>query len=90
MPILPAKTGEALLTKSILYSGKRCLAVCYRKCNKTWGFNGDRPQWRDPLTMLSGLSGSPIGRLASRQPTPAPTKVAQGKPSTPPRVHRSI
>ena len=37
MPILRAKTGEALPTTSILYSGKRCLAVCYRKCNEVVG-----------------------------------------------------
>ncbi len=89
MPILRAKTGEALPTTSILYSGKRCLAVCYRKCNESWGFNGDRPQWCDPAEPddVIWFADREVGIVPA---SPGSYEDGQGKPSTPPRVHKSI
>jgi hypothetical protein len=89
MPILQAKTGEALLTTSILYSGKRCLAVCDHKCNKAWWFDGDRPQRRDPAEPddVIWFADREVGIAPAN---PGSYEGGQGKPSTPPRVHRSI
>jgi hypothetical protein len=89
MPILQAKTGETLLTASILYSGKRCLAVCDRKFNKGWGFNADRPQWRDPPEP-DDVIWFADGEAGIAPANPGSYEGGQGKPSTPPRVHWSI
>ncbi len=89
MPILQAETGEALLTTSILYFGKRCLAVRDRKYNKALGLNVDRPQWREPAQPDDGiwLADADVGIALAN---PGSYEGGQGKPSTPPRVHRSI
>ena len=86
MPIISATTGEALLTTSILYYGKRCLAVCDQKCTKAWGVSGKRPQWRDQA------EPDDVIWFADSEVTEAPDdpgsyEGGQGKPLAPPSIH---
>lgn len=86
MPILQAKTGEALLTTSILYFGKRCLAVCDQKCNKAWGLNGGRPEWRDS-TEPDDVIWFADGEVGEAPADPGSYEGGEGKPFGPPLVH---
>jgi hypothetical protein len=78
-------TGEDLLTTDIQYSGKRCLAVCDRKCEKAWGNNGGRPaivgdEEDDSIWLADGEVGE--------APESHTWEAGQGKPDHPERHNK--